>query len=130
MELVRALIASSAEPLLKSYRSFLSNHGFAVATADDALDCIANLRDFEPHILVLDDELQWGRTSGVLAFLNEDPSLPSVPVIVLAASRDREIESLLASKDRGELHLKPMNPSTLAERMLNIVNRKTTGTKN
>ena len=130
MELVRALIASSAEPLLKSYRAFLSHHGFAVATADDALDCIANLRDFEPQILVLDDELKWGRTSGVLAFLNEDPSLPSVPVIVLAASRDREIESLLASKDRGELHLKPMTPSTLAERMLHIVHRKTTGTKN
>jgi DNA-binding response OmpR family regulator len=130
MELVRALIASPVESLLKSYRAFLSQHGFAVVTAADALDCVANLRDFEPHVLVLDDELQWGRTSGVLASLDEDPSLPSVQVIVLAASHDREIESMLASKARGELHLKPMDPSTLAERIRSIVNRANMETPN
>src|SRR5947209_6472565 len=79
----RVLIAAPEETLLASYRDFLSQDGFEVATARDGLACVAQLREFRPAVLVLDPALPWGWGDGVLARMREEADIPTVPVILL-----------------------------------------------
>ena len=87
MKPIRVLIADSDESLLACCREYLSQHGLEVATATSGLDCVAQLRTFVPDALVLEPELLWGGADGVLAVMEEDPTVPRVPVLVLFAWR-------------------------------------------
>ena len=85
----RILIADPDGDLLRTYQQVLGEEGFEVETAGDGLTCVARLRDFQPHVLVLDPEIQWGGGEGVLAMIHEDPEVPFLPVVILRGDRRR-----------------------------------------
>jgi putative two-component system response regulator len=111
---VRVLLADGNESLVTEYQTFLSSKGFVAATATTGLDCVERLRDFQPNVLVLEADLQWGWGEGVLARMFEDTDLPRVPVIVLADPYERNVRSRLAGFPISEFHWKPVMPAMLA----------------
>jgi DNA-binding response OmpR family regulator len=111
---VRVLLADGNQSLLAEYSGYLRQKGFEVATAANGLECIARLREFEPNVLVLEADLQWGWGEGVLARMFEDSDLPRVPVIVLADPYERGARARLAAFPISEFHLKPIMPAMLA----------------
>jgi DNA-binding response OmpR family regulator len=113
----RVLIADSDEALLVIYREYLRQDGFRVATAASGLECIARLRDFQPHLLILELDLPWGRGEGVLARTAEESDLPRVPVIVLSVRREVEAPLLRRTFPIHERHLNPVAPAALAYRV-------------
>jgi hypothetical protein len=54
-----------------------------VRTAGNGIDCVRQLRDTTPNLLVLVPPVLWGTEAGVLAVMEEDPALRDVPVLVL-----------------------------------------------
>ena len=48
----------------------------------NALDCVSQLREETPDVLVLDPALPWGGGDGVLALMREDKTVPKVPTLV------------------------------------------------
>lgn len=85
---MRVLIADSDASLLESYLEYLDSRGFDVAIATNGLECLGKLREFVPHVLVLEPSLPWGGGDGVLAAMQEDAGLRGIPVIVLTYGRD------------------------------------------
>jgi len=80
----RILVADTETVVLKRYQECLAEHGFKVAIATNGLDCVAQMRCFRPHLLVLDPWLPWGGGEGGLAMMYEDPQVPLVPVIAMS----------------------------------------------
>ena len=99
----RLLIAISDAEWCELYRRFLTELGYEVETATNGLDCLANLRQVAPAVLVLDLELPWGGGDGVLAWLREEsPALvvDYLPKPVALTPLLESVRSAVASRER------------------------------
>jgi CheY-like chemotaxis protein len=109
---LRVLMADGDSILLSLYRAFLSTEALDVRTASTGLECLEQLRRWRPDVLVLDAELPWGAGAGVLEVMREDPTLPEVPVLLLAANPGAATEEATSLRDYALL-IKPVPPSML-----------------
>ena len=80
----KVLIAGSDSQLCDVYQKFLRECGFEADIAHDALDCIRKLQQRTPAAVVLDRQILWGGSDGVLCWLREERPLSQIPVIVTA----------------------------------------------
>src|SRR5438128_10427648 len=80
---MRILIADRDEAALEILQSFLWEHGYETEIAGDGLECVAILREFLPDVLVMDRDLLWGGSDGVIASMRKDPRLANMPVILM-----------------------------------------------
>ncbi len=76
------LIADGDAELRDIYRMFFVEHEFEVETSPDALDILDKLRRLKPALLVLDEQLRWGGSDGVLALLRREHPTLGIPVIL------------------------------------------------
>ena len=67
------LLAEADHDLRDVCLSFLRRQGCQVDTANDGIECLAQLRRFVPDLLILDLKLPWGGGDGVLEMLREQP---------------------------------------------------------
>lgn len=84
---VNVLAASSSEYRRWWYDHHLSREGFLVRIANDAMDCLAQLQQETPDILILETPLHRGGADSVLDVLASDPA-SSRPRILLVTVRD------------------------------------------
>jgi DNA-binding response OmpR family regulator len=77
---IRVLLADPDETVLESYQAFLSRQGFDIRTVTTSDACIEALREFAPHVLVLEPERPGGWGTEILNYLC---NVESLPVIVL-----------------------------------------------
>jgi DNA-binding response OmpR family regulator len=89
---MRVLLADADEVHLEIVQSFLWDRGHEAEIATDALECLSILREFLPDVLVLDRDLLWGGSEGVLAAMHNDPLLPEISVVL---TTDGELEEPL-----------------------------------
>lgn len=78
----RVLLADADANLVGLYQRFLLGRGFRARVVHNALDCVSQLREETPDVLVLDPLLPWGGGDGVLALMREDQTVPKVPTLV------------------------------------------------
>lgn len=81
---MRVLLADPDSEFLQIVHSFLWDRGHEAEIAVDGLECISMLREFLPDILVIDQDLLWGGSEGVLEQMDEDLQLSKIPVILTA----------------------------------------------
>lgn len=80
--LPRFLIAIHKPALREELRRFLAARGFHVAVAADGLQCIEQLREGLPTVLVLDPHIHWGGGNGVLDWLSDEAAFTEVTVVL------------------------------------------------
>lgn len=80
------LIAEADPELCELYARFFIRQEFTVETAQDGLNCLFKLEEFQPDLLILGFELLWGGGEGVLGCMHLDKRLRVVPVILLTTS--------------------------------------------
>jgi DNA-binding response OmpR family regulator len=127
MKRLRVLLAIADGALLEAYRDSLTTDGFTVATAADALECVSRLRGCRPDVLVLDPDLPWGGGEGVMAMTYEDPDVPFVPVLALAAQPHPGGWSRVGAFPVADYQVRPLEATALAERLHRIHQRHKTG---
>jgi DNA-binding response OmpR family regulator len=99
---MRVLIADTDETDLEILQTFLGQNGYETEIASDALECVALLREFNPHVLVLGAGLLWGGSDGVLAYLKSDRRFRNLHVILSAVS-PKEFETVSLQRPVGWL---------------------------
>ena len=115
---IRVLMADPDESLHPMYREFLSREGFEVDRALTGVECVSQLRECVPDVLVIEPQLPWGGGDGVLAMMGEDPVLAIVPVMVLTSwCCDPRILEAVARYPVSEYQLKPLTADRLAGRL-------------
>lgn len=87
------LIADGDRELAETTRRFLLLHGLDVETASGGVECLDKLRSLKNRILVLDAELLWGGTVGLLDIMRENSRLAGVPVIITTRNSTEELFS-------------------------------------
>jgi DNA-binding NtrC family response regulator len=76
------LIAEADKELRDAYRMFFKIHNYEAIMTTDGLDCLLSLRRVKPVVLLLDTDLRWGGSDGVLDALRTEDPVPWVPVIL------------------------------------------------
>ncbi|MGE3806452.1 MAG: hypothetical protein AB7K24_17425 [Gemmataceae bacterium] len=77
------LIAESDGEMLTLLERYLHLRGYRVDAAVGGAECLAKLADLHPDVLILDEDLSWGGSNGVLTRMQEDDDVPLTPTLVL-----------------------------------------------
>src|SRR5690349_19821391 len=89
------LLIGEPDPVIREmYRLYFAHCGFDVETAADGVECLSLLNLGTPDVMVLDVDLRWGGTQGLLAHLLVEDHLPPIPVI-LTGGQGRDIPNEL-----------------------------------
>ena len=115
------LITDGNTELCEIYSYFLTKHGYEVETSADGLDCLAKLRRAKPAVLVLDQELRWGGSDGVLAWLRDESPTPGIPVILTTTSHSPRLLSELSGPPVMRCLQKPFSLAVLLESVCSAV---------
>ncbi len=81
---MRVVLADTDAVFLEIVQCFLWDRGHEAEMATDGLECISILREFVPDVLVIDRDLVWGGTDGVLDIITDDLLLSNIAVILTA----------------------------------------------
>ena len=115
------LIADHDRLLLAAYSQHLTLRGANVSTARTGLECWEKLRQSVPNLLVLEPELLWGGGDGVLALLNEQPSIRPDVVMLLTHNRNRSLLYRSSSFKVDDFLTKPLTATQLTERICSLL---------
>jgi carbon storage regulator CsrA len=121
---VRLLIADADEFLAESYREHLCQHGAIAATATTGLECLEQLQEFHPEVLVLEPSLLWGGADGVLSLISERPELRPAFVILLTRGYDRGLLHRVSRFKVDDYQIKPLSAKRLSERICTLLARR------
>jgi two-component system phosphate regulon response regulator PhoB len=109
------LIADADSDLCDLYRRFFSRHGWQVRTSAGGLECLAQLRQALPQLLILDWHLPWGGADGLLAVMRDDPGLARVPVILTSTEASPEVLPKVVSSPVVQALEKPFSLTVLLD---------------
>lgn len=115
--LAHVLIAEDEANLVESLSFILSVEGFQVSAVFDGKAVLERLRSERPDVLVLDVMMPKGTGFEILKLIKNDPSLRSVPVMILTAKgqeRDRKIAFDLGA---DAFVTKPFSNEDIVERL-------------
>ena len=115
MPRARILVVDDAEDTRNLLRLQLSNAGYEVETAEDAIAAGRRVLESPPHLLITDVQMPFMTGIELVAAMRGDGAVPDIPVIFLTASDD-------VDSQRGLLRAaawlrKPVN----GERLLQVV---------
>jgi two-component system nitrogen regulation response regulator GlnG len=115
MAKARILVVDDAEDTRNLLRLELSNAGYEVETAEDAIVAGRRVLESPPHLLITDVHMPFMTGLELVAAMRADGGVPDIPVIFLTASDD-------VDSQRGPLRAaawlrKPVN----GERLLQVV---------
>lgn len=82
------LAASSSDYRRWWYCHRLAREGFVIRTANDAIECLAELRHSAPDVLILETPLLWGGADGVLDALATEPELAETRVLLVTVKNE------------------------------------------
>lgn len=80
---MRVVVADQDLNFLGRLESFLRRKGHEVVTVSDGLACLYALRECEPDILAISNDLLWGGSDGILSVMLDEAELCNIPVLLL-----------------------------------------------
>jgi two-component system alkaline phosphatase synthesis response regulator PhoP len=124
----RILIVDDDPDIVEGLTALLETQSYELASAKDGLECMQQIRERPPDLLVLDMMMPRMDGFAVMKELRSDPQYAGLPVIVLttvvedAAYRRYELETGLAMDVQGYVE-KPVSPKELLKRVSEIVDQ-------
>ena len=109
------LIAEADAKLCMAYERMLAGSGLLIETAVDGLDCWSKLRARCPDALMIDMDLRWGGSDGVLARLREDSNVDVRPEVFVTGDESPEILSERAGVAVGRCFQKPLEMNAVLD---------------
>ncbi len=103
------LIAEADAELCADYKRMFAGSGLLLETAADGLDCWSKLQNHCPDALVIDVDLLWGGSDGVIARLREDAEDASNPEVFVTGYEPPEILARRAGVAVDRCFKKPLD---------------------
>ena len=95
-----------------------------VIEAESGDEGIRKAREEHPDVILMDMRMEGMDGSKTLASLKQDPTTASIPVIFLTAASDKRQTSQLKKMGAAGILPKPFDPTTLADQVQSILNKK------
>ena len=109
----RILIVDDHPTNLKLARVLLSAEGYEVTTAEDALQAMAVLKDFQPRLILMDIQLPGMDGLELTRKLKADPRTANVIILALTAYAMKGDDEKAAAAGCDGYISKPINTRTL-----------------
>jgi two-component system phosphate regulon response regulator PhoB len=123
MMAARVLVVDDEPDILELVRFNLVQAGFAVETASSGEEALAQLRRAHPDLVVLDLMLPDRSGTEVCRDIRSDPSLKTLPVIVLTAKAE-EVDRVVGFElGADDYVVKPFSPRELVLRVQAVLRR-------
>jgi len=84
----RVFIADDEEEILSILKDFLSSREFEVLTSKEPAQLIKLVKNFKPHLILLDLLMPGLDGFEICRILNNDPDLQSIPIIIMSGLSD------------------------------------------
>ena len=114
------LIAGADAKLCGTYERMFAASGLLVETASNGVDCWSKLRVSHPDALILDVNLLWGGSDGVLACLREDFDEAVIPEVFVTGDDPPEILSKQVGVAVGRCFQKPLKLSMVLDSICEV----------
>jgi len=120
----RILIADDSEPNLNYLNDFLSAHGYTTCMARNGAEAVERLKEFDPHLMLLDIMMPEMDGFEVLEYLKNWDMIYQFPVIVVSAMDD--MDSIIRCIQCGatDYLVKPFNAILLKAKIENSLEKK------
>ena len=117
MPALRVLLAGMNNSRWRGYRETLDAAGFTARFTSNGVECVAVLRNFRPHVLVLDPNILWGGGDGVLAIRDEEFGLNHNLVMILTAGCEPSLLYRISDYSIDDLIWQPTTSRELMQRL-------------
>jgi two-component system chemotaxis response regulator CheY len=86
----RILVVDDSKLIRELLKLHLSNAGYEVETAEDAIDAGRQVLQEPPHLIITDVDMPYMNGIEFITALRADDEVPDIPVIFLSANRSLE----------------------------------------
>lgn len=117
------LLVDDNEDLRRLITAFLQREGFDVREAADGAAALDSLREAKPDLVLLDLDMPGVNGQNVLTAMRADPSLSSVPVLILTGSTDEPSLREVFDAGASDYVSKPFSTPQLAARVRACLSR-------
>lgn len=122
----KILIVDDEEILRKIYSDRLTFEGFNIDTATDGEEALLKIKSFAPNLILLDILMPKLNGIQVLEQINTDPSLKSIPVIVLSnVASDDNIKKALELGAKDYLLKTNFSPNEIISKITSLMTAQT-----
>ncbi|HEU4403078.1 MAG TPA: response regulator [Candidatus Polarisedimenticolia bacterium] len=129
MAKVTVLIADDLKFFLEVEKTFLQRAGFDVLTAASGERAVEQAKKSKPHLILLDLEMPKMDGVAACAAMRQDPTLASIPIIIMSATGSPENRERSLKAGCTEFVPKPEKPEDLlglVARILEVKQREAT----
>ena len=119
------MVVDGDRQFLNALQLNLAKWGFNLLTVDDPDIFWSKLEDFKPDLLVLEAEMPKVDGLQLCQVLRSDLRWRQLPVVVVSANNDSELQTQVFQVGADDLVCKPVAPAQLATRILNRIERAT-----
>jgi len=110
----RVFVADDREEVLFMLKDLLTSKGYEVMASKDPKNLIKSIKDFKPHLILLDLLMPDLDGFEVCRILNNDPEAQTIPIIIMSGLSDLvDIKRAYALGVVGYL-IKPFDLNTVA----------------
>ena len=81
----RILIVEDETSIVELLLLVLSREGYELAVCQTGRDAIAKIKEFHPHLILLDVMLPGLDGAGIIKIMSEDENLVNIPVLITSA---------------------------------------------
>lgn len=121
----KILIIEDEKVLLDVLQKKLISQGYDVSAAEDGQDGIAKIKEIKPDLILLDIIMPKKDGFEVLAELNQDPEISSIPVIIISNSgQPVEIDKALKLGVKDYLIKTEFDPDEVVNKVMKVFGEK------
>ena len=110
----KILVVDDDDDVIITYRVVLDRMGYDVLTAYDGVECLEQIRDSRPDLILLDVRLPGLSGTKVCSLIKEKASTSDIPVVAITSIISTTIKEVMEEVGADEFLLKPIDASSLS----------------
>jgi len=121
MSSIKVLLVDDVRLFIEFERPFFERAGCTILTATSGDDALRIVREEKPHIILLDYEMPGMNGDEVCRRVKENEATKHIPVLIVTASRTREIQDRCVKAGCTDFVTKPVSGRELLDKVVKIL---------
>lgn len=109
----RILVCEDDQAISEIMKIMLEQGGFEVKLLSSGKAILKQVKNFQPHLILLDIWLPGIDGKEIIKILKKDPKLNQIPIIIVSALHEKEVLQIVKDLQVAGFLLKPFNMSAL-----------------
>ena len=117
----KILICDDEELYVEILEKILSDNGFSVSTANDGFQCLEQLTEAAPDLMLLDIDIPHGNGLQLMETLSKQPEFARLQIVVISGHQDEYVMERSRQLGAKKFMIKPINIKNLIEEIKKLL---------